>query len=120
VKIQNYSEDMLNIRIENVDPNNRYRYEGVENNINKEIYKCYDLILRHSQYLINFHSVIPVDLLRILTKLKAPEIMLNMSNIENTNKDNFMAYRDDFIKLYNLFQELALYKGVFIDKKSCT
>lgn len=116
--IENCSQEALITGIETVDPSNRYQYEGVENNINLEISECYGLVLRHGEYLINFHSIIPVELLKILIKIKDPILMLDMSIIKSTNKGNFKNFQKDLLELHAHFKELALFKEVFIDKKT--
>lgn len=112
--ILNCSIDRLKQSIEIVDPDIRFQHEGVENNINKEILNCYGLVLRHTEYLIEFHGIIPVELLRILINIKAPGIMLNMSMIGGSNKYNFKNWENELIELHNCLKELALFKDVFI------
>lgn len=118
VKVQSCNEESLKKNIKTIDPCMRYEYEGVINNINKEIFECYGLVLKHIEYLVELHSIIPVELLKILFKIKAPILMLNMSIIKNANKDNFQNFQNDLISLHSLFKELALFKEVFIDKKT--
>ena len=112
--IRNCTEDRLKELIENIDPNIKYE----ENNINKAIHNCYkNFVLRHTENLIAFHSIMHVELLRILINIKAPAIMLNMMIIENSNENNFKDLEENLIKLHTYFKELALFKECFIESQ---